>query len=406
MFLAKYAPGGEAIWVKRAGSITASTRGYSLDVDASGSIYVAGGYQYDADFDGTVLSNEGNYDIFIVRYDSNGNMDWVKSIGDTAKDRAFGIELDGSGHFYIAGEFSETVDFASGIDIESEGGTDIFLAKFDLSGNCIWAVQAGDTADDGATSLALDQSGNIVMTGSFQYHPDFQGTSIHSSGNEDMFIASYDDQGNLNWVKKGGGVENDIGRSVDTDPFGNIYVMGDFADVVTFSGTSRTSNGFADFFVASYTPSGSLRFAKSGGGVSNDRGNDVAVRNTDEIFLIGDYKETMTLNSISVNSVLLSDIYVTYLVNAPSGINDPENKLNIAVHPDPVVNRSIIKLPENNQENIHMIIYDIRGNIISEKKDLSAEIELVNNNLNEGIYFFQIFSNSKSYTGNFTVINN
>jgi len=209
------------------------------------------------------MTSVGSRDIFIAKYDNNGNYFWAKSIGGTVLDESFIIALDGYGNLYITGYFNATSDFDPGVGVANlvpVGSRDILFAKYDNNGNYLWAKNIGSTLDDFGYSLAVDAVGNVYITGEFQGTADFDpgtGTAnLTTNGSYDIYIAKYDNNGNYLWANKIGGTSSDAGNSITIDGSGNIYITGGFYGTTDFdpgAGTANlTSSGVSDIFFAKY----------------------------------------------------------------------------------------------------------------------------------------------------------
>ena len=182
-FFAKYNADGNYIWAKQI-STTGTTEMNavrSITMDTKGNIYICGIYEGTADFDpGTdtaTLVAAGTHDIFFAKYDNNGNYLWAKSIGNALDNDGRQIAVDTSGNVYIIGESAGTSDFdpdsVNTFNLTSAGNQNIFFAKYDSLGNFIWAKQINGTGNDNGTSITLDPSGNILITGNYTGTNDF-----------------------------------------------------------------------------------------------------------------------------------------------------------------------------------------------------------------------------------------
>ena len=139
VFIQKLDSSGNFIWAKSATGvgITPQGMGYSLATDASGSVYVTGFYSGTVDFDpnaGTFLlaSTNGTRDVFVLKLDSSGNLNWVISMGGKNSDEGQSIATDASGNVYTTGYYGDTVDFDPGMatfNLISKGGSDVFIQK-------------------------------------------------------------------------------------------------------------------------------------------------------------------------------------------------------------------------------------------------------------------------------------
>jgi hypothetical protein len=305
IFFAKYDASGNYVYAKAMGG-TRSDAGNAIVVDASGNVYITGSFQATVDFDpgaGVVSFTElsaGVGDIFLAKYDASGNYVYAKQMGGAAgADVGNAIAIDGSGNAYITGSFNGTVDFDPGAgtaNLTSAGGNDIFFAKYDASGNYVYAKRMGGTNSDIGNSIAIDGSGNAYITGSFNGTADFDpgaGTqNLVSAGGSDIFLAKYDASGNYAYAKSIGGTSLDVGSSISIDGTGTAYITGYFIGTVDFDPGVGTQNltssaGSYDIFLAKYDASGNYVYAKCIGGTSSDIGNSIAIDGTGNAYITG-----------------------------------------------------------------------------------------------------------------------
>ncbi len=172
---------------------------------------------------------------------------WAVSAGGTFSS-GYSIATDGLGNIFVTGHFIGMATFGD-TTLTSAGGSDIFIAKYDGDGNFLWVEQAGGTDTDVGRAIAMDGSGNIVVTGNFNGIATFGSTTLTSDGGSDIFIAKYDGDGNLLWVDHAGGTTQDFGGGIATDGSGNIVVTGTFSGTAFFGDTTLTSAGVFDIFI-------------------------------------------------------------------------------------------------------------------------------------------------------------
>ena len=283
IFLAKFDASGNHLWSKRFGDAR-SQYGESVATDNSGNIVVTGRFQGSVDFGGGVLTNDGIWDIFLVKFDASGNHLWSKRFGDGLSQYVYSVATDASGNVVVTGYFQGTVDFGGGV-LTSDGGDDIFLAKFDASGNHLWSERYGGSLSQYGWSVATDASGNVVLTGRFANTVDFGGGVLTSAGSDDIFLAKFGASGNHLWSDRFGDTQSQYGYSVATDTSGSIVVTGRFEGTVDFGGGMLTSAGDNDIFLAKFDASGnhlwSERFgdgqSQSAWSIATDTSGNVAV---------------------------------------------------------------------------------------------------------------------------------
>lgn len=167
-FLVKYDASGNALWATGTNNQFA-VWGKGISMDSSGYVYVTGSMDGDTDFDAISLTWPGR--CFIVKYDTSGNALWAKNFGDYDYDRSNAISTDNKGNSYVTGNFYDhTFTFgnftANNID-PTESTYDIFIVKFDSSGNEMWVKSAGSDTSDNVSSISVDSYANVYIVGQF-----------------------------------------------------------------------------------------------------------------------------------------------------------------------------------------------------------------------------------------------
>ena len=329
MFIVKYDSGGAVLWAKSAGA-SGSDRAFSISVDKSGNIYVVGSYNSSTiTFGTTTLTNTNtSYDMFFVKYDVNGNVIWAKSIGGTNNDFVTAVKADTLGTFYAAGYFfSSNITFNT-TTITNSGSPDVFIAKFDINGNAIWAKSAIGTAfsSEVISGITTDNSGNCYVIGNSNSTTlSFDSFALTTAGNQDLFVVKYSGSGNVLWAKREGGTSSDRATYITTDNTGNyIYVSAAFESTnLTIGSTSLTNNGATDMLVAKYDLEGNAQWAKSAGGIENDYANSITVDTFGNTYIIGYFESpSITFGSITLNNATPTmDIDDMYLVKYDSNGN-------------------------------------------------------------------------------------
>ena len=293
-FLVKHDIAGNVIWAKTAGGTNIDV-GTGVATDVFGNIYVTGYFSSDSiTFGATTLINVNpvGQDIFLVKYDGNGNVQWAESFGSSGYDEGLGITTDALGNVYITGYFSSpTINFGA-TSLNNTGSHDMFVAKVDASGNALWAKSAGGgNAQDGVSVAANVSAGGVYVTGnSYGSNIIFDTTTFLGAGSYDIFIAKYDLSGNLQWAKSIGGTGGEGGTGVVEDASGNSYITGYFtSDSLTFGSTTlvNDSANTNDIFIVKYDISGNPLWVKSAGGTLQDRGYGIAMDASGNISVIG-----------------------------------------------------------------------------------------------------------------------
>ena len=253
----------------------------------------------------------GGDDIYIAKYDSAGNNLWVNRCGGLHADYGLGAASDRQGNCITTGQFWGEAQFGSN-QLHSRGGLDVFIAKFDSSGRLLWAINAGGEEYDRGLSVATDLQGNVFITGFFTATARFGGEDLVSLGLQDAFVAKYDSDGDLLWVRQMGGSHFDIGVGITVDRNGYCYVTGSFNRSAVFGETNLESNGQQDAFIVKFNPEGKVEWVRQGGGSGMDRGNDVAVDPQGNCYVTGSFEEASSFgdHTDSVYSIGMKDLFI------------------------------------------------------------------------------------------------
>jgi len=317
-FLVKYDAAGTVLWAKNIGS-TAGEVGHAVAVDASGNCFVAGWFTSSTlPFVSTTLNATSGADIFIAKYDPAGTELWARSAGGSGTDLCNGLAVDPSGNVIAAGRFTGTTAvFGSTILTNTSAGTnDIFMAQYNGAGTLTWAINIGGANDELGECVETDGSGNIYLTGAFNSPSvSFGSQSVSNVGTAtNMFIAKYDNSGNITWAKSAGGTGLESGYGVAVDKSGNVIVAGYFeSPSVTIGSSTLTNAGYSDVFLVKYDATGTVLWASGAGGQYDDAGLSVAVDTIGEIYLTGKFSSTSITFGADVltnNSAGTQDLFV------------------------------------------------------------------------------------------------
>lgn len=263
-FVLKLLPSGDLNWVKKVGGTHSDQRSLALALDATNNVFTTGYFRTTVDFDPssatTSLTSSGMRDCYVLKFDSNGNFIWVKSIGGGLQDSGNDIVIDANGNPLVTGQFQYTVDFDPGTgttNLVSSGILDAFILKLDAAGNFDWAKSYGGTSLENSKSISLDTDGNIYTTGNFYETADFDpgtGTSnfTATATSSDLFILKLNPTGDYIWAGEIGELGDDIGYSITVDDACNIYSTGIYYDTADFdpgAGTNiLTNNGTGQMY--------------------------------------------------------------------------------------------------------------------------------------------------------------
>jgi hypothetical protein len=312
IFIAKYTAGGVPLWSRRVGA-SQDDRAQGIAVDGSGNVYVIGTFQGTVDFGGGAVSSPATYvNSFLVKYSPLGAHLWSKRLSSTGMDEGLAVAVDGSGNVTAAGVLYQTSNFG-GSSLATAGGSDVWVARFSSAGAHVWSRRAGGTGDDWVYAVAVDGSGNASITGYSAAAADFGGGLLNGFGAKDIIVAQYSSTGGHVWSRRVGGSGNDVGRDIAVDGSGNVVVTGNFASSSVNFGSGALSNaGGADIFLVKYSSQGASLWSRQfGSSLSLSEGaNSVATDAAGNVMLTGSVAAPIDFGGGVLTGDNYYDIYV------------------------------------------------------------------------------------------------
>jgi hypothetical protein len=300
---------GIPLWGERFGDSDGQSP-TGLATDSDGNVVVAGYFSGAINFGGDSLVCSGGFDVFLAKLDANGKHLWSKRFGDKDSQAPGGVAVDSMGNVLIAGYFNGGIDLGGGL-LTSKGGSDVFIAKLDAKGEYVWGQRFGDDSTQGATGVAVDGSGDVVLIGGFDGVIDFGGGALTSKGGSDVFIAKLDAKGKYLWAQSFGDESTQGANGVAVDSMGNVLVVGYFNGGIDFGGGLLTSKGGSDIFIAKLSADGHHVWSKSFGDASTQNATSVAVDGSGNIVLTGQLSGTVDLGGGTLNGP--GDMFVAKL---------------------------------------------------------------------------------------------
>jgi hypothetical protein len=257
-FLAKLDSNGGYLWSKRFESISNSVllAVAALAVDSDNNVFLGGSVLGPVDFGGGTLAAQGDWDVFLASFDASGVYRWSKRFGGAQTDGGSAVATDPQGNVLLTGAFSANINFGQG-PLQSGGGWDAFVAKFDNDGNTLWADTWGDNLLQMGTSVAADPAGNVMVGGSNQGTVNFGGGPHSAPNTAEPFVVKLTAAGDYVWDKfAGNSVTDGWVTSMACLPNGSISAAGFIRGSADFGGGLLTSVGNADAFALKLSPDG------------------------------------------------------------------------------------------------------------------------------------------------------
>ncbi|HKR05275.1 MAG TPA: SBBP repeat-containing protein [Bacteroidia bacterium] len=280
------------LWAKRTGGTSID---YTNDVaaDAFGNSYITGTYSSaPITFGAATLTNSGLSDVFLVKYNAAGNVIWARKIGNTGSEFGQSVATDAAGNIYIAGSFNSPSIVIGSITLTSAGSSDVFVAKYDSAGNALWARRAGSTGLDGASAIAVTPAGDVYIGGSYiSSSITFGPNTLPNFGYNDAFVAKYNTSGTALWGKHIGEYLDEFVSSIAVDAAGNVIAAGVYNSIDVLIGSTvlitNAQDAVFDIFLAKFSPTGTVLWARGAGGWEDDFANGAAVDAAGNVYITG-----------------------------------------------------------------------------------------------------------------------
>jgi len=294
--------------------------------------YFFGSLSFDALTITTAVTNPPSESYFIAKFDPNGNILWLQGSNSYQSCSSYGsgVSVDPAGNVYLVGNFNDTVNF-QGDELTSTSDINSFIVKYNPNGNVKWAKYSLADGSLFYSACTCDPFANIYTTGAFTNNLYCYPFPIYSGGQflPDMFLIKYDSSGNVNWAKTGT-VSNstsqfyvyaDIGFGIATDASGNIYITGNYGGNVQIGAFNLPAAAQSNLFLAEYNSSGNVLEAQAmvpvGGGGEGSYGTSVSLDKWGNIYVSGNLVGENTLGGMTIgyNSISTENNFIIKLDN-------------------------------------------------------------------------------------------
>ncbi|HBF87387.1 MAG TPA: hypothetical protein DDX39_02005 [Bacteroidales bacterium] len=333
IFLAKFNSSGILQWAVRAGSATGAENGMGMDIDASGNVYITGGFAVTSTFNDAgpvTVTSAGAQDVFIAKYNSSGVLQWVKNVASGPNiQRATDIIVDNN-ELIIIGLYTNSITFGVGDPLETgpialSGLRDFFVAKYDDAGVFMWEHHYPSTSTNtNLTSIVKhDGIGYFIggaVAGDLDFDDGFTTASSTLITEKDLLLFKVDFDGDFLWSTDVGNTNNDEIKDLKCDASGNIYSSGYIEGVVDFGGGVILTTASVDFFIAKRNSSGTLSWAINSEQAGTDQAYSMAISNNNT-YIAGSFTGTIDIGDNQLISAGSTDIFVATFDNTGNPID-------------------------------------------------------------------------------------
>jgi hypothetical protein len=285
-------------WLSAQSASTSNYPAVGTAIDAAGNTYTAGNFTGTAIFGGVAYTSRGSGDAYLAKYTPAGSLAWVHIIGGPGTESAEDVALDAAGNAYVAGNFSATVTLGNNLVLDGSNtfGSKAYVVRFSPQGTPAWALQS--TTFSSATSLAIDASDNVYVTGVFGPNLTLGGASItipSAYASFAPFLARLSSAtGQVNRLAPAFFYALNSNTSaiysppeVAVSPTGAAYLINAFVESPIVGPTTFTSRGLTDALVLRLDEQGAIDWARQLGGTNNDYINDGIVDAAGNFYVAG-----------------------------------------------------------------------------------------------------------------------
>ncbi len=301
-------------WATLAGGTSNDDQCYGIATDSQGSVYWVGTVRGSSTFGCATISVGNSSAGVLAKYDSTGFCQWVRSITTLSIDaRVNAIAIDAEDRIYVAGSYHGNAHFSDSITLNGSGDADIFLARYDTAGNCLWARRAGGQYYyDEIRGIALSDDGGIFIAGRSGGDPiKFYGVTIPNPGeHRQIVLARYDSTGTVQWARASTGADYDKSARAISIVGDRLFITGRVRNTTEYDGLSLSpASSGGNLYVMACDLAGNAIWASSYGPTASE-GMCIAADTLGNIFvaarLLGSlYLPDDTLTSLGYDDDIL-----------------------------------------------------------------------------------------------------
>ncbi|PHN03026.1 T9SS type A sorting domain-containing protein [Flavilitoribacter nigricans] len=375
-----------------------------VKIGPEGQIYLTGYFAETLQFDTLELEARGDNDAFLLKLSPDGELESWQQLGYKGTTRGQTLALHPDGGYYWGGVYDDTLRVDTAELYANTFDRDVFVGRFDGDGNALWAKRAGGVFEEELIAMETDEDGNVVATGFLIGVMTLSETlSVQSrNGNPDIFLFQYDETGAPLWARAIGGnlidLPTDLNLQEDV-----LYLSGTYQGSIAWDDLSTPTTGGVNGFVAAFDPaSGNSQWLAP---VTTEEFVFVEALAVDSelgLFAIGSFTGTARLGSFTVTNPGDYDVFLTAVDPGLTSVFSPEAFPELKLFPNPARDRIYLE----NRENpiVRLQIYDAAGRKRWERHGQLLSQPLNVSTLEPGLYWLVIHLEEKFVTKSFTIV--
>ncbi len=290
---------GTVKWIKTFGCSNYSNI-TGMEIGQDGMIYLVGSFRDTLHFDDHSLTHEGKKHIYFSKLNASGEFLDLKILLPDFKGNLKSFYLDSSNNFILAGDFRRDIKIGNKL-YASKGKSDVFFLKINVEGSIDESFTFGGKGSDELNGVTQTKNG-LLLFGNFEQKIDLSDTTLISAGKNDIFVVNWDPSGHFSKVLAIGGKHNDAVQSVVTDTLQNMYISGSFKNSLDIGENMLSSNGENDIFLAKYNNQLVLKSIYKWGSLGNDKPMDLIINDKQDLFISGVYNKSIQIGNDTLQS--------------------------------------------------------------------------------------------------------
>ncbi len=269
---------------------TLTNVGHAIAAFSDGRLLITGQFDGTLDWGNGAMHSHGAQDVFVASLMPDSAVIWSRSFGTPSTDRGNGVAFDSQGNAYVVGETGaagNVIDFGAG-PVIVQGSPQMFVVSYDLNGNYRWAKLFGGTGSSRLLRVVVDANDDVYLAGYVTGTTDFGGGVVNAGQSVHGAVLSLGKDGDYRWSTTFPG-DYVLGSGLAVAESGNVYFGGWFWRTADFgNGPITTPNDGADAFLVALDAGGDVRWSKTFGDEDIENIVDVCVDPSENVYVVGD----------------------------------------------------------------------------------------------------------------------